>query len=199
MTYPQKETPNEHPIIDPIKNRWSPRFFTDKIPDEETINILFEAARWAPSSFNEQPWRYVYALINDGDAREKLESLLVEGNAWAKKSPFLMISFYKKTFAHNGKDNRFGLHDVGAANISIALQVTALGLAAQQMGGFAADKANELLGVPSDFYPGSMMAIGYPVTEDEIPNDKKEDELAPRKRNSVESFAFHGKWGSVTR
>lgn len=194
MTYPHKPVETSYPLLEVMKERWSPRLFAEQPVEEEKLKTVFEAARWAPSSYNEQPWRFIYATKDDGEAREKLESLLVEGNAWAKKAPVLIINFYKKTFAHNGKENRVALHDLGAANISIAYQATALGLITHQMSGFDAAKANALLGVPEDYFPGSMMTIGYAVQENEIPDAQKESELSPRKRNPQDTFVFHGTW-----
>lgn len=159
----------------------------------EQIGSLFEAARWAPSSYNEQPWRYIYAGKNDA-GRTELESLLVEGNAWAKNAGLLIVSFAKKTFAKNGKPNRHYLHDTGAASFAITLQATSMGLISHQMSGFAVDKANSVLGVPDDFEPGSMMAVGNAADVSTFPEDMQQRDKAPRGRNPRESFAFPGKF-----
>lgn len=184
MTFPHNPAQTEAGLLSAIAERWSPRIFTDQPLKQQMVDTLFEAARWAPSSYNEQPWRYVYAQKGE-EGREQLESLLLEGNAWAKSAPLLLISFYKRTSSKNGKENRVALHDLGASNISLALQATHMGLLAHQMGGFRHADANAELSVPEDFYPGSMMAVGYPAQDSEI---------TPRERKSLEEIVFHGKW-----
>lgn len=192
--FPQNPAPTDLPILDAIKQRWSPLAFSDQRIEEEKIATLFEAARWAPSSFNEQPWRHVYATKEDSEDRLRLESLLVEGNSWAKKAYILMISFAKKTFASNGKENRHAMHDLGCATGYMAMQCQSLGLIGHQMAGFDFRKANELLGVPDDFVPGSMMAIGHPADPSLLPPELQERERQPRTRKPQEGFVFRGKW-----
>jgi nitroreductase len=153
---------------------------------------LFESARWAPSSYNEQPWRYVYATKDDGAAREKIESLLLPGNAWAKGVGLLLVSFYKKTFTYNGKPNVHGLHDLGCATGYMMLQCESLGLVGHQMAGFKTAEANALLGIPDDFAPGSMIAIGYPGNPASLPEELRKREETPRTRNEMHTFAFRG-------
>jgi nitroreductase len=174
--------------------RWSPYAFSARPVEQEKIDLLFEAARWAPSSFNEQPWRYLYATKEDSEDRLKMESLLLQGNKWAKEADILMISFAKKTFSKIGKENPHALHDLGCATGFLALQVHAIGLVGHQMAGFLRDAANKILGVPSDFLPGSMMAIGYPGNPKLLPADLQEREAATRERNMRRTFAFRGRW-----
>ncbi len=193
MRYHDKLTPTEAPILDIIGKRWSSLAFEPTPLKGEMITSLFEAARWAQSSYNEQPWRYVYASKGDPD-REKLESLLAEGNSWAKNAGLLIISFAKKTFAKNGKENRHSLHDLGAASALLTLQATSMGLNSHQMAGFDTAHANEALGVPADFEPGSMIAIGYPADPATLPEALLTREKAPRSRNTQSSFVFQGKW-----
>lgn len=193
MNYPKKPAPAETPIIDTIRDRWSPVAFDPKPLDPHIIASLFEAARWAQSSYNEQPWIYVYAEKSD-PGREVLESLLVEGNSWAKNAGLLLVDFSKKTFAKNGKPNRHYLHDLGAANAYITLQATSMGLVTHQMAGFDVEKANAALGVPGDYEPGSMMAIGYYAGQDALPEPLKERENAPRVRKPQSEFVFQGRW-----
>lgn len=168
-----------------LSERFSPKEFKDDAISPEQIASLLEAARTAPSSYNEQPWRFVYAEKGD-PGRTAIESLLVEGNAWAKVAPLLIVSFAKKTLTSNGKENRFALHDLGGANLSVMLQAVSLGLAAHEMGGFKADEANALLGVPDDFVPGSMMAVG----RSGIVKSEKPD------RKPVDAFAFRNRFGA---
>src|SRR3989344_5959464 len=121
MDYPRKPAPADHEILEVIEKRWSPLAFSNEPLSDDVIQRLFEAARWAPSSFNEQPWLYVYAAKDD-PGRPALESLLVEGNSWAKDAGLLVISFAKKAFAKNAKPNYHHMHDVGAATGYLVLQ-----------------------------------------------------------------------------
>ncbi len=194
--YPKKPAPTQLPILAPIIERWSPLAFSPKKVEQEKIDILFEAARWAPSSFNEQPWRYLYATRDDGDDRIRLESLLVQGNKWAKEAYILMISYTKETFAQNGKENAHALHDLGCATGFIALQLPSLGLIGHQMAGFLRDASNKILGVPVGFIPGSMMAIGYPADLALLPEELLARQNAPRERMPRREFVFRGKWPS---
>jgi nitroreductase len=193
MKYPSNPAPTGSPLPDVIRERWSPYSFSNEEIGDEKIKILFEAARWAPSSYNEQPWRYVYAGKNDPD-RAALESLLLEGNSWSKGAGLLIVSFAKKTFTYNGKENRHALHDLGCASGYLVLQATALGLVSHQMAGFAVDRANEILGVPDDFIPGSVIAIGEPGDPAATPPPLREREQAPRSRRPAEKFAFRGRF-----
>lgn len=192
MDYPHKRAPTSLSILDAFRERWSPLAFSDRPVEQEKVDTLFEAARWAPSSFNEQPWRYVYAQKGDGAERSAMESLLMPGNDWAKKAGLLMVSFAKKTFTYNGKPNRHALHDTGAASAFLAAQLPSLGLIGHQMAGFDVAKANALLGVPEDFEPGSMIAIGYPGDPSLLPENLKEREAAPRSRKEQKEFIFKG-------
>ncbi len=191
---PEKPAVTDLPVLDVIKRRWSPLAFSPEPIELENIAALFEAARWAPSSYNEQPWHYLYATKDDGEQRTRLESLLAEGNAWAKDAYMLIISFTKKTFARNGKENRHAMHDLGAASVSITLQACHMGLMTHQMAGFDVEHANKVLGVPADFLPGSMMAVGYPGDPAKLTPDLLAREQAPRARKEQQTFVFHGKW-----
>ena len=193
MAYPTKSTPLDAPVSKLIEQRWSPLAFNDKELSAEDIASLFEAARWAPSAFNEQPWRYVYAQKNDTN-RAAIESLLMDGNSWAKNAGLLIVSFAKPTFTYNGKENKHALHDLGCASGYLVLEATARGLASHQMSGFFADKANEALGVPKEFIPGSMIAIGFPGDAGTLSPELEKREDAPRSRNAAKTFAFPNMW-----
>lgn len=193
MDYPHKKAPTDLPVIEPILERWSPLAFDPKPVEEEKIRAMFEAARWAPSAYNEQPWRYVYALKGD-PKRDALENLLVAGNAWAKNAGMLVLSFAKKTFAHNGNPNRHHMHDLGAASAYLVAQATALGLVTHQMSGYDADNANEMLGVPPDYEPGSMIAVGYYAGQEGLDEGMKKREDGPRVRKALDEIAFRGGW-----
>ncbi|MDD5041944.1 MAG: nitroreductase family protein [Candidatus Peribacteraceae bacterium] len=194
MDYPRNPAPADFPILAALTDRWSPLAFSGRPVEEEKIATLFEAARWAPSSYNEQPWRYVYATKSDAEARARLESLLLPGNAWAGNAFVLVVSFAKKTFTYNGKENRHALHDTGAASAYLAAQCPSLGLVAHQMAGFNVEEANALLGVSADFVAGSMIAVGYPGDPKQLDPNLQEREKAARVRKPQKEFVFRGKY-----
>jgi len=195
-TYPEKPAATEHAVHTLIAERWSPRLFEKRQIEPEKIASLLEAARWAPSSLNEQPWRYLVWDGSDSEAREKANSCLAHGNTWALEAPLLMLSAASGTFARNGKPNRHGQHDVGLASENLVLQAVALGLAAHQMAGYDEDKARELFNIPEDFTPMAMIAVGYPFRGDleSIPEDAQKRELAERTRKPLPEIAFDGTW-----
>lgn len=195
MDYPKKPAPVDREILDVIQKRWSPLAFSPEPLSEDVIARLFEAARWAPSSFNEQPWTYVYAAKGDKN-REALESLLVEGNSWAKDAGLLVISFAKKLFAKNGKPNYHHMHDIGAATGYLVLQATSMDLISHQMEGFDKARANEVAGVPDTHVPGSMIAIGRCGDPSLLPEKLKEREEKPRVRLPISEFAHRNRWQS---
>lgn len=150
-----------------IKNRWSPRKYTNRPVTGEMISLLFEAARWAPSARNEQPWRYFYAKKEDEKAFAQFFNCLDEGNRkWANDAQVLMISVMKKHYDFKNLPNGKALHDVGAANVSIAIQAAEMGLQAHQMGGFDKEKTTELLQLDKNNYePVTMITVGFPADE----------------------------------
>lgn len=193
MPYPHNLAVTDLPVLDVIKERWSPRAISALKVEDDKISTLFEAARWAPSASNLQPWMYVYAMKDDGDARIKLESLLTEGNSWAKNAYVLAIGFANtKRTKSDGTiaDNYHALHDTGAASAYLVLQAEPLGLVAHQMAGFDMTKANALLDVPGTYVPSSMIAIGYPDDPASLPQALQEKEKAPRVRKKQEEFVF---------
>lgn len=192
----EKRAPADHPIADVIARRWSPRGYDASRPvSRENLMSILEAGRWAPSSSNEQPWRYLVFDQSDPESLAKAHDCLSSGNAWAKAAPVLMLSVAKLTYTRNGKPNRHAGHDTGAASISMALQATALGLWLHQMGGYDPEKARAYFGIPDDFDPMAMMALGYMLPETEIPPEILLRDQAPRVRNPVAAMAFRGQWG----
>lgn len=170
------------------RTRWSPREYTAKEVEGERLEQVFEAARWAQSSFNEQPWRFLIATKNDGATRARLEGYLVEGNAYAKEAWVLGVAFAKKTFTKNDKPNRVAVHDLGAATQIIALKAFEIGLNSRFMAGFDVEKARELS--PDDFEPVAMFVIGYAADRvlERGPGD--------RGRKPVDEYVWGGEWGS---
>lgn len=174
------------PIHELLQKRFSPRDFDDRFVPKEILRTLIEAARWAPSSFNEQPWRFIVATQDDPDEFDKLLECLVPGNQeWAKTAPVLMLSAAKLTFTKNDKSNRHAYHDVGLAVSQLIVQATALGLYVHQMAGFDVDKARETYAIPEGFDPVAAIAIGY----------SSEEPKASRSRRPQDETAFSGKWG----
>ncbi|MEJ8801579.1 nitroreductase family protein [Pontibacter sp. H249] len=178
-----------------IEKRWSPRAFADTAVEQEQIDSLFEAARWAPSAMNEQPWRFIYATKDDKEAYDRLLSCLVEANqVWAKNAPVLFVSVAKKTYDFNGNPNGHAWHDVGMATASLVLQATELDLHVHLMGGYNATKAREVLEIPEGFEPVAMGAVGYVGDPEQLPEQLKARELAPRQRKPLNEIVFNGKW-----
>ena len=184
------------PIEAHFTDRWSPRSFRSELLAEEQVSALFEAARWAPSCFNEQPWRFVYATT--AEDRERLAGLLMEGNrVWAAKAPLLGIVFAKKTFTQNGKPNRWAGFDAGAASFSLAMQAHAVGLHAHFMGGFEEAACYEALGVPEQDYTAmAAFAVGRRGEASELPEGLAEREL-PSDRKPLGELAFEGRFPAV--
>ena len=173
--------------------RWSPRSFTDEPLTGAQIAALFEAARWAPSCFNEQPWCFVYATA--GEERDRIASLIVEGNrAWSDRAPLLGIAFARRAFARNDKPNRWAAFDTGAASFSLALQASRMGLAAHFMGGFDEDASYEALGVPREGWEAmAAFAVGHPGPADALPEPLRERE-APNGRKEPSEIVFEGRF-----
>lgn len=162
--------------------------------EPDKLKLLLEAARWAPSSFNEQPWRFLVATSEEGEWLQRLQGYLSPGNAWALEAPVLIASAYRTAFSHNEKANRSALRDLGAAEENMFLQAYAAGLVMHQMGGFDAPRLKEEL-LPEGFEPGTMTAIGYPGDVDQLPEKHLKGETAPRRRKALSEIAFGAKWG----
>jgi nitroreductase len=192
----QKPAITDHPVQDSIRQRWSPRAFSDKPIPPDVLRSLFEAARWAASSYNDQPWTYLVATKDDEENYSRMVGVLMDMNAaWAKQAPVLALSVARRHFKHNGAVNPVALHDVGAANASLTMEATARGLAVHQMAGFHRDKAREAFGVPEGWDPVSAIAIGYPGDPATLPEQLQKTELAPRTRKPLSEFVMTGHWG----
>ncbi|MGA9772305.1 MAG: nitroreductase family protein [Blastocatellia bacterium] len=195
--YPEKPAPADYPLDSEIARRWSPRIFEDgRDVEREKIMSLLEAARWAPSCFNEQPWRYLVFDGTDPEALKRARACLVEGNSWALKAPVLMISIARDNFARNEEPNRTAQHDVGLASENLVLQAVERGLVAHQMAGFNATQARTEFNVPENYTILAMIAVGYPYrgSLDDLDEKTREKELAARSRKPVSEIAFAGTW-----
>ena len=194
----EKPANTDFPVHDLLRRRWSPRAFADRPVEPEKLSSLLEAARWAPSSYNEQPWAYLLATREQPAEFARLLSVLVEGNiAWAQRAPVLMLSLARLNFERNGRPNRHAFHDVGLASENLVIQATAMGLAVHQMAGFQVDKAREVFNIPEGWEPAAAIALGYPGEADSLPEPLRTRELAPRTRKPLEQFVFAGRWGEV--
>jgi len=192
----QKPAATDHPIHTLISHRWSPRAFAAKGVPADVLRCLFEAARWAPSSNNEQPWGYIVATKDNADDFVKMTSVLVEFNAnWAKHAPVLAIAVSELAFAKNGTLNRNAQYDTGAATALLSVEATARGLFVHQMAGFDPDKARQVFGIPAGWDAIAAIAIGYPGDPTALPQPYQDRETAPRTRKPLSEFVMTGNWG----
>src|SRR5688572_16947203 len=192
-----KQSTPDHPIHELIAKRWSPYAFADRAVSDDDLRSVFEAARWAASSYNEQPWSYILAKKSNREEFERLVSCLVEGNQpWAKNAPVLALGCVSRNFVRNGKPNAAAEHDLGIASASLTLEATARGLFVHQMIGILPDKVRELYRVPEAVQPLTGLAIGYAADPETLPEKYRERDLAPRARNPLAEFVFGGQWGS---
>ena len=174
-------------------DRWSPRAFDPAPIPGEDIATLFEAARWAPSCNNEQPWLFVYGTSEE-ERECFLEVLTLKNQRWARSAPVLAILFARRTFAGSGKPNRWADHDCGAAWASLAFQARMLGLYAHGMAGFSQARAYELMGVPEEEYEAMCaIAIGAYGDRDALPEEEREREQ-PNDRKPLAEVAVKGKY-----
>lgn len=181
-------------IHDLLRRRRSTRAFQTRPVEREKLQRLFEAARWAPSSSNEQPWRFIVATQDRPEEFSALLSTLGEGNrVWAQYAPVLVISVAKK-LKGDGRDNRHAFYDVGQAVTSLILQAVEEGLLARQLGGFSPDKAREALNIPEGYEAVSVIALGYPGDPASLPEEVLVKEKTPRTRKPLSEIVFGGAW-----
>jgi nitroreductase len=196
MSTPKQATP-DHPIHELLTRRWSPYAFADLPVSEEDLRAVFEAARWAASSYNEQPWSYLVATKANPEAFARLLSCLVEGNqAWAQAAPVLALGCTSLRFTLNNKPNAAAMHDLGLASASLTLEATARGLYVHQMIGIQPDRAREVYRIPEGVQPLTGLAIGYAADPGSLPEKLRERDLAPRTRKPLAAFVFGDAWGS---
>ena len=179
-----------HPLLE---KRWSPKFFSSKSIEKEKLMSLFEAARWASSCFNEQPWRFISAFKND-ENYETLASTLLPGNKWATLAPVLVLCIIKKNFAYNNKINRHAIHDLGLAMGNISLQACSLGIMVHQMAGFDKDSAHKKFNLLQDSEAITVVAMGYPKEEELMTEEEKKSEYKNRERKDINEIVFFNHW-----
>ena len=185
-----KTSKTDYPINELISRRWSARAFSTKPVEKSKLLSILEAARWAPSSRNEQPWRYMVFTNDDPEKLKKAQSVLKEINDYAKRAPILICAITKRTYSDNGIPNRLHFHDLGAANENMFLETFNQGLIMHEMGGFDVQKAREVFNIPEDYEVGVMIAIGYQDTYDVLPDRLKEKAFTPRIRKPLSEIAF---------
>ena len=186
------------PIHDLLARRWSPRAFDISRPvSREQLTALLEAGRWAPSCNGDEPWRYlIWDRARDPQGFQKAFECLSENNKkWVKTVPLLMLSCAGSSFEATGKPNRWTQHDTGMASLSIALQATALGLVAHQMGGWDVEKARAAFSIPPEYTPMAFIAVGYQAEPDVLDEETKAKELRPRGRKPLSERFYEGGWG----
>ncbi|MEP0369161.1 MAG: nitroreductase family protein [Cyclobacteriaceae bacterium] len=186
-----KSASTDKHLISAIANRWSPRSFSDRPVSDETLKMLFEAARWAASSMNEQPWRFVYAHKGESEY-EAIAKALYDGNKWAEQAPVLIIAAAKQTFSRNGKTNGSALYDLGLAVGNLSIQATEEGLSLHQMGGFDKQIISEAFYLDEDIQPAVVIALGYSGSPDQLPEPLYSREVSERSRKPLSDISFHG-------
>ena len=186
----------EHPIQDFIAKRWSPYGFSVRAVSEADLRSLFEAARWAASSFNEQPWNYIVATRAQETEFARLLSCLVDANqSWAKAAPVLALGVATLHFKRNDKPNRVAIHDLGLATGNLVAEATARGLWVHQMAGILRERAREIYDIPEGSEAVTAIAIGYAGDPEAFPEEIRERDLAPRERKPQRDFVFGASWG----
>src|SRR5271155_1314164 len=185
MSSVKKPAETSAPIHDLIRHRWSPRAFDARPVEPEKLRSLFEAARWAPSSYNAQPWYFIVGAKSDPENYNRILDTFVEFNqGWAKQAAVLALSVAKLTF-----------DDVGQAVASLNIQAEALGLSVHQMAGIDPEKARKLFNIPADYEAVAGIALGYAGDPASLGDEMRKRELAPRQRKPLDSFVFAGQWG----
>jgi nitroreductase len=191
-----KRAPHDHPIHDLIAERWSPVVF-DARPVEPTVLLrLFEAARWAPSSFNEQPWSWIVGRKGEGTAWQGVFDCLAEGNKpWAQHAPVLVLGVASRTFARNDKPNRHAFYDLGQAMATLVVQATAEGLVAHQMAGFRPQEARATFAVPETHEVVVAMALGHLGDAARADDALSARDTGVRSRKPLEELLVGDRWG----
>ena len=195
----EKIAPTQYPIHSLIARRWSARAFDPNRPiSAETLGTLFEAARWAPSNANEQPWRFIVG-VNFDECHRQILSILSQGNRqFCGNAPVLLIAVAKLNFTTGDqKPNAHALHDLGMALENMFLQAVDLGLYAHFLAAFSPEKATQVFQIPEGFQPITAGALAYPGELSALPEDLREKELVHKPRKPFGEFVFTGAWGNA--
>lgn len=196
MHAPEQAVAAGGPVLEAVRLRRSTRHFDpDRPVGRDLLLTMLEAARWAPSSRNEQPWRFLVFDGSDPEVLERARACLNPGNAWARSAPVLVLTVAKLHHDRDGRPNAYAWHDVGLATAQLMLQAVALGLAIHPMAGFDKARAREAFGIPEGYEPVAMVAVGYRGDPARVPPELAEREHAPRTRRPLGEIAFAGTWG----
>jgi nitroreductase len=192
-----KRASTDFPVNELVATRWSPYAFQDRPVPEADLRSLFEAVRWAPSCFNEQPWSYMVATKDNPEQFQQLLSCLIDFNQiWAKEAPVLALGIVSLQFARNGQPNRAAVHDLGLAAGNLLVEAMTRGLSVHQMLGIFPDKAREIFAIPEGAEAWTAIAIGYMGDPTTLPDNLQERDIRPRQRKPLSQFVFSGKWGN---
>ena len=191
-----KQPETDHPIHELISSRWSPYGFSDRAVSRDDLCCLLEAARWAASSYNEQPWSYLIATRDDSAEFQRLLACLVEPNReWAQHASAVLIAVAARNFSRNGKPNAAAVHDMGLAAGNLSFEATARGIAVHQMIGILPDVARETFGIPEDHDAITALAIGYAADPQTLEESLRQRDTSPRQRKPLADFVFTARWG----
>ncbi len=181
-----------------ISERKSIRAFSDKGITDEALITLLEAARWAPSSMNEQPWRFIVVRKENTDAFQKMIQCLNDSNKiWAQHASVLLLTIANNTITSLNKPNAYAWHDIGLAIGNLSLQAISMDIFLHQMGGFNKEEAKKLFNIPTGYDPVSVIALGYQGNADKLPSPLRERELKPRERKPLSEIVFANTFGEV--
>jgi nitroreductase len=194
---PDKRALTDYPVHELIAARWSPYAFQNRpVPDADLCS-LFEAARWAASSFNEQPWTYIVATKENPEQFQQLLSCLFEFNqGWAKAAPVLALGIIRLHSERDGQDNPAAFHDLGLAAGNLLIEATSRGIAVHQMMGIFPDMAREVFTIPDGYEARTALAIGYRGDPEQFSEVVQRREQRPRQRKPLNQFVFSGTWGN---
>jgi nitroreductase len=194
-----KHAPAVEGVLPAVLHRWSPRSFADREVSPEDLKKVFEAARWAASSYNEQPWRYLVGKRGSETYKKIFSTLIGFNQGWAKTAPVLILGVASTKFTHNGSPNGYGLYDLGAASSYLTLQASELGLKTHQMAGFDQEAARKAFGIPEDYVLGSVIALGYLGEPAALGHEQMISmEVAPRERKPLSEVVLSA-WGEAAK
>lgn len=195
-----KPAPTSLKLLEEIKNRWSPRAFSNKQVEQDKLERIFEAARWSASCFNEQPWRFLIGVKGQDDTWEKIFGTLAEGNqVWCESVPVLVMLITKKSFSHTNRVNKWAEYDLGQTAAYISIQAMTEGLYVHQMAGFDSALAQKSFSIPNDFEIKTIMAIGYYGDINDLPGDIQKSETGDRIRKDLKMIIYSGNWENPAR
>jgi len=193
-----KTAQTEYPIHQLISKRWSPYIFDKRMVNTDDLHSIFEAARWAASSNNEQPWYYVVGTKDNPEQINKVLSCLVEANQqWAKAAPVLALGIVGNLFKRNNKPNRWAIHDLGQASANLSIEATARGISVHQMAGINPDKAKTEFNIPDNYEAVTALAIGYTSDNNTTSEEYRKRDTTPRTRRPLSEWIYSDTWGQT--